>query len=670
VALLIGPPPPELARELEQVRSRARGLSDYLRSANAPLPEDFPRADILAIASEMAELPDGTAQGCLSPLEYADTRLADIRSLHFSAIMPPHVLNGDHPPALTREEGLDRDLSGLMVAVATARRVANRIAATEPEETAPEPSVHRETVSGLVEAESKGARLEQDLTEAREDFDKVARPSSERADHFRRTLTDARVIAGLSRVELAQENIIPAWLKRFGGWLSDYPTRLEDAGRGLEVGLDVVETVHGGWRRLKKNLTDVVYASLRDSAGELQSLGRRLGERRRGNTVPVEPFAISKVGSKILAGQTPPVEWAPFVDELDLSRTTLENLSAVHTLTALRDLDLSMTQVSDLSPLSGLTVLKKLNLTATNVSDLTPLQTLTSLEALFLALTGVSDLSPLKSLIALQTLQLSRTKVTDLSPLHSLTALQKLRLASTQVTDPSPLQSLTALKELDLSGTKISSLTPLQTLAALEILNLSETKLTDLCPLGSLTSLQSLDLRGMAITDLSPLKSLTALQSLDICQTKVADLSPLKSLTALQKLSADNLALTDLSPLRSLTALRDLSLRSTLVSDVSPLQTLIALQSLNLYSSLVTDLSPLKSLTALQRLDLSFTQVSDLSPLKALTALEHLDLVYTAVENLEPLSGLKSLRTLKLAHSKAKPDTAILAHLTGLQIET
>jgi hypothetical protein len=330
VALLVGPPPPELARELEQVRSRARGLSDYLRSANAPLPEDFPKADILAIAAEMAELPDGTAQGCLSPLEYADTRLADIRSLHFSADVPPHLLTGDHPPALTREEGLDRDLSGLMVAVATARRVANRIAATEPEERPPEPSVRRETGSGLEEAESKGARLEQDLTKAREEFDKVARPSSERADQFRRTLTDARVVAGLSRVELAQENIIPAWLRRFGGWLSDYPTRLEDTGRALEVSVDVVETVHGGWRKYSRRLTDALYSSVREFAADLQGLGRRLSEPRQ-TTVPVASFAISKVRPKLLAGQAPPVEWASFVDELDLSSTPLKDLSPLHT---------------------------------------------------------------------------------------------------------------------------------------------------------------------------------------------------------------------------------------------------------------------------------------------------------------------------------------------------
>src|SRR5271166_3234683 len=48
-----------------------------MRSANAPFPEDFPKADILAITAEMAELPDGTARGCLPSLEYVDMRLAE-----------------------------------------------------------------------------------------------------------------------------------------------------------------------------------------------------------------------------------------------------------------------------------------------------------------------------------------------------------------------------------------------------------------------------------------------------------------------------------------------------------------------------------------------------------------------------------------------------------------
>ena len=156
------PPPTELARELAQVRERARALADNLRSTNAPFPEDFPKEDISAIAAQMFELVDGTAQGCLPPLEYADMRLSDIRSLHFPATTSSQTLGGDHAPTLARDEGLDRDLSGLIVSVATARRVANRIAAIEFEEKGPEPSVSRIGVAGLADLESKGARLEED----------------------------------------------------------------------------------------------------------------------------------------------------------------------------------------------------------------------------------------------------------------------------------------------------------------------------------------------------------------------------------------------------------------------------------------------------------------------------------------------------------------------------
>jgi Leucine Rich repeats (2 copies) len=409
VTLTLGPPPPELARELEQVRARAQGLAAYIQSANAPFPEDFPKADILAVTAEMAELPDGTAQGSLPPLEYADMRLADIRSLHFPAIDPAHALKGDQHPALTREEGLDRDLSGLMVAIATARRVANRIAAIEPEEKSPEPSMPREGLSDLAEIESKGLRVSDELLEARHDFDEVALPTSEPADHFRRTLTDAKVVAGLSRVELAQQNIIPAWLRRFGAWLSDYPARLEHAGQALELGIDIAETVHGGWRKFKKKLTDVAYSSLREFADDLQGLGRRLDQRRR-TTAQGETFAISKVKSKVLAGEEPPIEWVQFIDELDLSGTPLRDLSPLQVLTALRSLDLGGTQVTDLSPLKSMTGLQSLDLGGTQVTNLSPLKSITALQRLVLGGTQVSDLSPLNGMIALQRLDLGGTR--------------------------------------------------------------------------------------------------------------------------------------------------------------------------------------------------------------------------------------------------------------------
>ena len=126
-------PAPGISARTGAGTGRAHALAAYIRSANAPFPEDFPRADILAVTEEMAELPDETAQGSLPHLEYADMRLADIQNYHFTTIDPAQTMKGDPHPVLARDEGIDRDLSGLIVAIATARRVANHIAAAEPE---------------------------------------------------------------------------------------------------------------------------------------------------------------------------------------------------------------------------------------------------------------------------------------------------------------------------------------------------------------------------------------------------------------------------------------------------------------------------------------------------------------------------------------------------------
>jgi Leucine Rich repeats (2 copies) len=429
----------------------------------------------------MSELPDATAQGTLPPLEYADMRLADIRSLHFPAIDPARSLSGDQQPVLTRDEGLDRDLSGLMVAIATARRVANRIAATEPKAKPPEPSVPRESVPNLAEIESEGFRVGDELLETRNEFDGIALPESDSADRFRRTLTDAKIVAGLSRVELAQKDITPARLGRFGWWLSDYPARLEHAGRALEVGVDIAETVHGGWRKFKKKLTDSTYSSLREFATDLQDLGRRLGERRR-TVEQVEAFAISKVKPKILFGEAPPVEWVPFIDELNLSNTSLNDLSPLRTLTVLRSLDLASTAISDLHDLQTLVALESLDLSHTQISDVSPLTTLTTLLSLDLSRTQVADLSPLQTLTALRNLNLSGTQVADLSALRALTALQSLHLFETQVADLSPLKTLVALRDLGLYGTRVTDLSPLHTLIGLRRLDLSSTRILRVCP--------------------------------------------------------------------------------------------------------------------------------------------------------------------------------------------
>jgi len=116
--------------------------------------------------------------------------------------------------------------------------------------------------------------------------------------------------------------------------------------------------------------------------------------------------------------------------DLDLSNTSIGNLSPF-TGMPLGRLNLTdCRQVSDLKPLRGLP-LRTLWLNNTQVRDLSPLTSLTNLGWLYLVNTPVSDLSPLRGL-KLGSLDLTGCRdVTDLSPLAGM-PLTTLRLRSTR----------------------------------------------------------------------------------------------------------------------------------------------------------------------------------------------------------------------------------------------
>ena len=108
------------------MRSDAAALADFFKQLNAPLPENFPKAAVLEIATALRELPDGTARGCLRPLSESQSQLAAIRS--------QHILHEEHgsptseavqPPL--RGEPIDQRLRNLISSVSTALQTANRL---------------------------------------------------------------------------------------------------------------------------------------------------------------------------------------------------------------------------------------------------------------------------------------------------------------------------------------------------------------------------------------------------------------------------------------------------------------------------------------------------------------------------------------------------------------
>jgi hypothetical protein len=93
--LLYIAPSPELAVELGEVRADAAALADAFSQLNAPLPVDFPKGAVIELATALHDLPNGTAKGCLRPLNEAQAQLATIRSQH---------IHHDHPVEASIED--------------------------------------------------------------------------------------------------------------------------------------------------------------------------------------------------------------------------------------------------------------------------------------------------------------------------------------------------------------------------------------------------------------------------------------------------------------------------------------------------------------------------------------------------------------------------------------
>jgi Leucine-rich repeat (LRR) protein/MinD-like ATPase involved in chromosome partitioning or flagellar assembly len=281
---------------------------------------------------------------------------------------------------------------------------------------------------------------------------------------------------------------------------------------------------------------------------QLQPLGLSLST----NIYPKGLIVAGKPDNQALVAARPVLASLPNLTELDLSGTSLSDVSPLSGLGSLAKLSLTSTAVRDLSPLNGLTDLYWLDLQFTPVSDLSPLKDLPKLDDLLLASTMVEDLTALRDFKSLSLLYLASTKVTDLTPLQGQTNLYTLDVSSTLVSDLTPLKNLTYLHYLRLSATHVSDVAPLKDLTSLEELNLADTKVTDISPLKGLTNLANLDLTGTNVSDLSPLQNLASLKTLNISITKVTDVSPLKGLTNLETLNITGTKITDLSPLKGL----------------------------------------------------------------------------------------------------------------------
>ncbi|MGA2604170.1 MAG: NACHT domain-containing protein [Verrucomicrobiia bacterium] len=385
-------------------------------------------------------------------------------------------------------------------------------------------------------------------------------------------------------------------------------------------------------------------------------------------------------------------------DSLDLSSTSIRNLSPLKGQAVLRFLELADTRVSDLTPIASLTKLHHLNIARTPVNDLAPLSTLTSLQSLDLTGTRVLDFTPLAKLSELQVLHMGRSRPSPYMPydyrMHPYMAsdyvayLNKLteddileraadynvrfyhgRIRSIRGFAESIRSREEQLERLfedspTHSGKQFATLVRLLSRANLPM----EHGLYSLAPAliqlmanyphipeRLLSEMQ--DRIGYHLVDSENFERWLQkeLEHLTVRGTKAirSMLAPLSGLQKLRVLSLDGLPVYDLSALSTLKRLRFLGLSSTCAADLSPLTRLRELRWLDLSGCPTSDISALHGHVDLRVLNLSVTEISDLSPLIGSMTLRVLNLVGSKVSDFSPLFRLPSLRTLIVARHSA-----------------
>jgi hypothetical protein len=272
-------PTTELALELAEVRADAAALAEVFTQLNAPLPQDFPKEAVVELASALHQLPNGTARGCLRPLNEAQSQLATIRSQYIRHDHPEEGWEIDHPP-LFRGEPIDQRLRGLMSSVSTALQAANRLAAEEPEPEAPEIGVEPPNDASTTQLIERSARAQQELEGERNELDSL-HIKSESADTLNRRLTDAVILNQLSRGELRLPRIVSARLRRIATTLRDYPTLLQKAAELVTSGAHLADYAHEKWSALETRIFQAGTTTIREIADDISNFAKRLDANRR-----------------------------------------------------------------------------------------------------------------------------------------------------------------------------------------------------------------------------------------------------------------------------------------------------------------------------------------------------------------------------------------------------
>jgi Leucine-rich repeat (LRR) protein len=346
-------------------------------------------------------------------------------------------------------------------------------------------------------------------------------------------------------------------------------------------------------------------------------------------------------------------------------------------VTQKKELDLSgLREIISLEPVNELSDLLLLDVSETSIEDISPLRSANKLKTLRANSTFIEDLSALKYCLTLEELEVSGTTISDLSALQSLHNLSKLNVANTMVSRLSELKNFPNLSILNLSECRISSITPLQDLTQLKNLDISNTSVRDLTPLSQLKELQNLNISGTPIVNLQPLSELENLREINCSQTNISDLTPLKNHKKLGKIYCDQskignteasaftkdnpftLVIFDTEALRNWWDELPIYWKAVFLKQIEieteptteQLHQIINLQELDLSDNpYMQNLLPVSRLTNLKSLSIANTEIKFLQSIQGLTNLESLNLNGTYINSIEPLKEMTNLKYLDIS---------------------
>ncbi|MDZ7608457.1 MAG: leucine-rich repeat domain-containing protein [Cyclobacteriaceae bacterium] len=306
-----------------------------------------------------------------------------------------------------------------------------------------------------------------------------------------------------------------------------------------------------------------------------------------------------------------PLHYTPMLESLNISGTSVADLSSISSHIHLQQLRAAGSQVVDISAIGKLTNLEVIDFSQTEVQDISALASLQNLDTVYLNNTKVKDVSALNNLTGLKLAYCENTQVTDddVRPTtfdETKTVIiyksQKLRdwwgnmedgwqdqlMKSNKLTDKPDdidLHRLALKRSVSLSGSSIKTLNPTLEMPRLEILEFSDSRVTTLGPLAGSKSLKELRCSGNPISDLTPLSAVKTLEVLDAENTVVSDLKPLAALSNLKVLKISGTDVKAIDPLGSLNQLEVLEFSKTKVKQVDALESLKNLKVLKCFNN-------------------------------------------------------------------------------------